>query len=116
MIRVQGHTGPIWKGVGRSESESGVRTKEHYLKERISRIDDDTLAEIPPLEPRSFSRFLSNVSHSEPGEDGVPYAGWRACKKDGADTLYLAAVEGMSGRPFPLGFNTGVTVFMPKGR
>ena len=62
----------------------------------------------------SFASFLEFVKHSAPGEDGVPYAAWKALGEEGVDILFNAFNDLMIGIKPDKRFNRSMWIFPPK--
>ena len=69
---------------------------------------------IPSPSLVDFMELLRRFKHSAPGPDGIPYAGWKAAGKKGAETLLAVSRALQAGQLPPRGFNAQLAIFVPK--
>ena len=72
-------------------------------------------ADVSPSGQDDAACALKRVKHSAPGLDGLPYCAWASAGTPGTQTLYLVMLHPMSGLMMPVGFNSSLMVFVPKG-
>jgi len=73
------------------------------------------LSRVSPPSRFDIIEFLSQVSDSAPGPDGIPYSAWKAAGKVGVETLYQICLSLQSGASPPVFFNASLILFLTKG-
>ena len=72
-------------------------------------------ADVSPPGLDGVACALKRVKRSAPGLDGPPYCAWASAGTFGIQTLYLVMLHLMSGLMMPVGFDSSLMVFVPKG-